>query len=460
MTQKIINEEAIQNCLLKHETENPGLICDILEKAKELKGLSIEEVAALSAIKTPALLQKLFDTAKQVKETIYGKRLVLFAPLYISNLCSNNCLYCAFRSENKELVRRELSQEEIAAETKHLIDEGHKRVLLLGGEDPSPKNLKYIMDSIETVYKTKNANGSIRRINVNVAALSVEDFKTLKQAQIGTYQLFQETYHRKTYSKVHLSGKKADYDWHLTAMDRALTAGIDDVGIGALFGLADWRLEIMALLQHAQHLEQSHGVGPHTISIPRLEPACGSELSIHSPNAVSDEDFYKVVAILRLAVPYTGIILSTRESPETRRELLALGVSQISAGSKTNPGGYTEGKQNAEQFSLGDHRSLDEVICDVCSLGYLPSFCTGCYRLGRTGEHFMELAKPGSIKNMCELNGLATFKEYLADYASPETVKIGESLIQSELSNLSENQKIIAEKLINQIKSGKRDVFV
>jgi 2-iminoacetate synthase len=460
MTKQIINEKAIQNCLLENSGEEKSSAYNILEKAKSLEGLSVEEAAVLLSIKDPALIQKLYDTAKHIKDIIYGKRLVLFAPLYISNLCSNNCLYCAFRSENKELVRRSLSQEEIIAEAKGLIDEGHKRVLLVGGEDDSQGNIKYILDSIETVYKTKSARGAVRRINVNFAPLSIDGFKELKQAQIGTYQLFQETYHRGIYSKVHMGGKKADYPWRLEGMDRAMQAGIDDVGIGVLFGLADWRFEVLALLQHAQSLEKHYGVGPHTISVPRLEPAIGSELSVRSPNAVSDEDFYKIIAVLRLAVPYTGIILSTRESPEIRRKALALGVSQISAGSRTNPGGYTDSEKNAEQFSLGDHRSLDEVVCDVCSQGYIPSFCTGCYRLGRTGEHFMKLAKPGSIKNMCEINGLTTFKEYLSDYATPETAKAGKQLIQKELSAISKDQKSLAEKLIAQVDAGERDVFV
>lgn len=460
MAQKIINETVIQNCLSENSVENPDKISDILEKAKLLQGLTIADVAALTAIKSPKLVQKLYDTAKYVKEMIYGKRVVIFAPLYVSNLCANDCTYCAFRSTNKGLVRRKLSQAEIALEVKNLIDDGHKRLLLVAGEAMSQDNMQYIADAMATIYKTTSGGNSIRRVNVNIAPLSLDDYKLLKQAQIGTYQLFQETYNRETYAQVHISGKKADYDWRVGCMDRAMQAGIDDVGIGILFGLADWRFEILALLQHSQHLEQHYGAGPHTISVPRLEPAFGSELSMNSPQAVADEDFYKIIAILRLAVPYTGIILSTRESPATRREALALGVSQISAGSRTNPGGYTDSEEHAEQFSLGDHRSLDAVVADVCSLGYMPSFCTGCYRSGRTGEHFMELAKPGTIKNMCGLNALITFKEYLNDYASPETRKIGEQLIQMEMSNTDNKQRELAEKFIKRVEVGERDLYV
>lgn len=460
MSQNFINEQIIQDKLLEHSLENHTLIDEILDKAKLLKGLNVEDVAVLTAIKSPELMHRLFDTAKHIKEIIYGKRLVIFAPLYISNICANNCLYCAFRAPNKDLVRRKLSQAEIAAEATSLINDGHKRVLLVAGENVSKENMQYVAEAIETIYKTTSCNGAIRRINANIAPLSVEDFKILQQTKIGTYQLFQETYHHKTYSEVHISGKKADYDWRIEGMDRAMQAGIDDVGIGVLFGLADWKFEILALLQHAQHLEKCYGVGPHTISVPRLEPAFGSELSTHAPHAVSDEDFYKIIAILRLAVPYTGIILSTRESPAIRREALALGVSQISAGSKTNPGGYTDNEAHAEQFSLGDHRTLDEVIQAVCSLGYIPSFCTGCYRSGRTGEHFMELAKPGTIKNMCGLNALITFTEYLIDYASVKTKTLGEQLIQAELATLANDQRIVAVKYIERIKVGERDVFI
>lgn len=460
MTVKIINESFIQQCLLENDRENSALIRDILEKATLMQGLNVKEVAALTAIHSPELLQALFDTAKKIKETIYGKRLVVFAPLYVSNLCSNNCVYCAFRSDNQGLVRRALSLEEIAEETKCLIDEGHKRVLLVAGEAYPKGGLSYINKAVETIYATKSGRGEIRRVNVNIAPLTVEEFKILKTAEIGTYQLFQETYHRETYANVHLSGKKSDYDFRVECMDRAMQAGIDDVGIGVLFGLADWRFEILALLQHAEYLEKTYGVGPHTISVPRLEPAGDSEVASHPPKAVSDEDFYKIIAILRLAVPYTGIILSTRETPETRREALALGVSQISAGSRTNPGGYAEGNMDAEQFSLGDHRSLDDVIRDVASMGYVPSFCTGCYRLGRTGEHFMELAKPGAIKKMCEPNGVVTFKEYLDDYASDETKKIGEALIESELEKMPKEQKSLTQSMMKKIKSGERDVFV
>jgi 2-iminoacetate synthase len=456
----IINAKKITKTLQKNITEDAGKIHEILKKSLELKGLELDEIAALMVIKDKDLLQELFTTAKYLKEKIYGKRLVLFAPLYISNLCSNECLYCAFRASNKVLKRRSLAQTEIAAETKQLIDQGQKRVLLVAGEIHTKDALQYVLDAIKTVYSVKSEHGEIRRINVNIAPLTTAEFRQLKQAQIGTYQLFQETYHQETYKKVHAGGKKSDYDWRLTAIDRAMEAGLDDVGIGILFGLADWRFEVLALIQHAKYLDNKYGIGPHTISVPRIEPATGSELSENPPHIVSDDDFCKLIAILRLAVPYTGIILSTRETAQTRRTTLELGVSQISAGSRTNPGGYDKAEANASQFSLGDHRSLDAVIKDVASLGYIPSFCTGCYRLGRTGHDFMDLAKPGAIKAMCQPNAITTFTEYLLDYASPATKKVGENLIQKELAKMSEPEKNLIQDLINQIKSGKRDVYI
>jgi len=457
---KIINAEQIDSLLKQQVKEDVGQIRAVLEKAREMKGLDLEDVAALSLLKDPDLLNELFETARTVKETIYGKRLVIFAPLYISNLCSNDCAYCAFRASNKALKRRSLTQEEIASEVRALIDSGQKRLLLVAGEAYSRDGFQYILDAIDTVYSVKHNHGEIRRLNVNIAPLTLDDFKRLKQSNIGTYQLFQETYHPEVYKQVHLSGKKTDYDWRLTAIDRAMEAGIDDVGVGVLFGLADWRFELLALMQHAQHLDAQFGVGPHTISVPRLEPALGADLASNPPHPVDDIDFEKIIAILRLAVPYTGIILSTRENRDMRREALALGVSQISAGSRTNPGGYADDQSDMSQFSLGDHRSLDEVIYDVASLGYIPSFCTGCYRLGRTGHDFMDLAKPGEIKNMCGPNALTTFEEYLLDYGSPKTREMGEKVIQNALAEMPEPQRTSTSKLLDRVKQGEHDVFI
>ena len=455
----IINEDKI-NQLLGVKKANAERVRQILAKALQTKGLSFEEVAVLTKVEDQKLIEELFYTAKKIKEIIYGKRLVLFAPLYISNLCTNDCTYCAFRTANKALQRKSLTQEEVVKEVNALVDQGQKRVLLVAGESNANDSLQYILDSIKTIYSVKNKNGEIRRLNVNIAPLTVEEFRQLKNANIGTYQLFQETYHRDTYERSHLRGKKADYDWHLTTMDRAMEAGIDDVGIGVLFGLADWRFETLALMQHSEHLSEKFGVGPHTISVPRLEPALGSEVASNPPQPISDVDFCKLIAILRLAVPYTGIILSTRETAEIRRKALALGASQLSAGSRTNPGGYSANKEDASQFSLGDHRPLDEVIQDVASLGYVPSFCTACYRLGRTGHDFMDLAKPGKIKDMCMPNALTTFEEYLQDYASLETKKIGEALIKKEIQAMPQKQRELTSKLIEKIKSGERDVYI
>ncbi|MEW6355906.1 MAG: [FeFe] hydrogenase H-cluster radical SAM maturase HydG [Planctomycetota bacterium] len=457
-----IHEAEIEQCLAAARVRDAGRVREILVKAQGLKGLDMDEIAVLAAISDPDLLRDLFAAARKVKEKIYGRRLVIFAPLYISNLCSNECLYCAFRARNQEVKRRALTQDEIAREVRILEEQGHKRILLVAGESYPKEGFSYVLKSIETIYKTKSGNGEIRRVNANIAPLTVEEFRQLKSAGIGTYQLFQETYHRETYAKVHTGGKKKDYEWRVTAMDRAMEAGIDDVGIGVLFGLCDWRFEILAMTQHIHHLEQQFGVGPHTISVPRLEPAVGSEIASHPPHPISDVDFRKIVAILRLAVPYTGIIMSTRETPNLRRETFALGVSQISAGSRTNPGGYStdEAKPSAAQFSLGDHRPLDEVIRDVASLGYIPSFCTACYRLGRTGEDFMDLAKPGQIKLHCDPNALSTFMEYLIDYASPETRRVGEQLVATVLQGMTDKQKRIATKMVEEVRAGKRDVYI
>ncbi|MDO8683531.1 MAG: [FeFe] hydrogenase H-cluster radical SAM maturase HydG [Armatimonadota bacterium] len=455
-----IDEARIAETLATCMDRDAGHVREVLSKASEMKGLAATDMAVLMGISDPELLTELFATARKVKEEIYGKRLVLFAPLYISNLCGNDCLYCAFRSRNRELKRRALMQEEIAAEVKMLIDQGHKRVLLVAGESYPNEGFSYVLKSIETIYSVKSGPGEVRRVNANVAPLTLDEFKELKSAKIGTYQLFQETYHRETYSKVHLGGKKADYDWRVSCMDRAMEAGIDDVGIGVLFGLFDWRFELLALMQHIAHLEKKFGVGPHTISVPRLEPACGSDIASHPPKPVSDDDFRKIVAILRLAVPYTGIIMSTRETAKLRRETFALGVSQISAGSRTNPGGYVEDEEfDSSQFSLGDHRHLDEVIRDVARMGYIPSFCTGCYRLGRTGKDFMDLAKPGDIKAHCAPNAISTFEEYLLDYAAPKTREIGESAIEGMIADMAPLPGQRSRVLLEQVKSGKRDVY-
>ncbi|HOI49720.1 MAG TPA: [FeFe] hydrogenase H-cluster radical SAM maturase HydG, partial [Prolixibacteraceae bacterium] len=438
-----------------------GRVREVLAKASEMKGLDAGEVALLTCLEDGELLHELFETANQVKNTIYGKRLVLFAPLYISNLCANECLYCAFRATNKAIIRRSLTQEEIAREVEILISQGHKRILMVAGESYPREGFPYVLKSVRTIYDVKSEHGEIRRVNVNVAPLSVDEFRQLKAEKIGTYQIFQETYHRDTYSKVHVGGKKRNYDWRVTAPHRAMQAGIDDVGIGILFGLYDYRFELLAMLQHIRALERDFGVGPHTISVPRLEPATGSDLASHPPFAVSDNDFRKIVAILRLAVPYTGIIMSTRETARMRSETFALGVSQISAGSRTNPGGYTheEEETDASQFSLGDHRPLDEVIRDVAAMGYIPSFCTACYRLGRTGRDFMDLAKPGDIKLHCDPNALSTFREYLRNFASEETRQIGDRLIADTISQMSGIARQRAEKLIKQVDAGKDDVY-
>ena len=461
-THSIIREGIIEK-LISDTAVTPEAchVHDILSKAKEMKGLNAKDIATLTAVNAPDLLIELFQAAKEIKDIIYGQRLVVFAPLYISNLCQNECLYCAFRAKNKAVNRKALTQEEIAAEVQILEKQGHKRILLVAGESYPQQGFQYVLDAIETVYSTKVGNGEIRRVNVNIAPLTVEEFKQLKNTNIGTYQLFQETYHHETYSKVHLSGKKADYDWRITAIDRAMEAGINDAGIGVLFGLCDWRFEILALMQHIEHLENKFGVGPHTISVPRLEPATGSDIALHPPHAVNDINFRKIVAILRLAVPYTGIIMSTRETPKMRRETFTLGVSQISAGSRTNPGGYSEGQDVVEeaQFSLGDHRPLDEVIYDVANLGYIPSFCTGCYRLGRTGQDFMDLAKPGLIKEHCDPNALSTFMEYLLDYSSEKTRQVGEKLIAKVLDGMESAVKQQSLGMLEKVRNGQRDVF-
>jgi 2-iminoacetate synthase len=456
-----IDERVIAQTLEASQRHDAAEVRAVLARALDLKGLRGRDLAVLMEVSDPELLAELYATARRVKELIYGNRLVLFAPLYISNLCCNECTYCAFRARNREVKRRALTQEEIAQEVMHLITEGHKRILLVAGEAYPNEGFSYVLKAIDTIYRTASGHGEIRRVNANIAPLSVAEFRELKAAHIGTYQLFQETYHRETYARVHLGGRKTDYDWRISAMDRAMEAGIDDVGIGVLFGLFDWRFEILALVQHIEHLERTWGVGPHTISVPRLEPATGSDIASHPPHAVADVDFRKIVAILRLAVPYTGIIMSTRETADMRRETFALGVSQISAGSRTNPGGYSQDEEHydASQFALGDHRPLDEVIRDVALLGYVPSFCTACYRLGRTGRDFMELAKPGEIKEHCGPNAIATFQEYLEDFASEQTRSMGEATILGAIAEMDPQTRAKTETMLAMVKEGKRDVY-
>jgi 2-iminoacetate synthase len=453
----IINNEKIQQAL---DSQPKKLeLQEILEKSKKLQRLSMQDVAVLLNTTDAEGIKEILQTANWVKNEIYGNRLVIFAPLYISNLCNNDCAYCAFRCTNTNISRKALSQEEITKETLALLKTGQKRVLLVAGESYPKEGLDYVLKAIDTVYAARDGKNNIRRLNVNLAPLEVADFKRLKEHDIGTFQLFQETYHEATYMKLHLKGPKRDYNYRLTAIDRAFEAGIDDIGIGVLFGLYDYKYEVLALISHIEHLENKFGLGPHTISVPRLEPAEGSEIASTPPYPVSDDDFKKMIAILRLAVPYTGLILSTRETAETRSEALDYGISQISAGSKTNPGGYSD-VDSMEQFSLGDHRNLDEVIYDVCVHGYIPSFCTGCYRSGRTGLDFMEYAKPGDIKKKCSPNAIITFQEYLEDYASPKTKIIGEKTIAKALLALPD-EKILeyTKKSIQKIKDGQRDIF-
>jgi 2-iminoacetate synthase len=456
-----INEQEIERSLARNQHPGAAQVRELMAKARELRGLSLEDVALLSFVEDREQLEEIFTTAKEIKDVIYGSRLVIFAPLYISNRCSNECAYCAFRATNKELRRRTLTQEEIAEQTRILIRQGHKRVLMVAGE-AYPQGFQYILDSIQTIYDTRVGTGEIRRVNVNLAPQTTERFRQLKEAGIGTFQLFQETYHRPTYSAVHTKGPKRDYDWRVTVFNRAMEAGIDDVGMGVLFGLYDWRFEILAMLQHFRYLEKHFGIGPHTISFPRIEPAIGSDIASRPLHAVNDSDFLKMIAIMRLAVPYTGMIMSTRETAAVRRATFGVGISQISAGSRTDPGGYNESQDAlaGSQFQLGDHRSVEEVVKDVISLGYMPSFCTACYRTGRTGQDFMDLAKPGEIKYHCQPNAMSTFLEYLYDYAGPQAKAAGEKLISIELANMDNQQSATTLPMLNQVRRGERDVFI
>jgi 2-iminoacetate synthase len=437
----------------------------ILEKARTLQGLTAEEAAELAAIEDPDQMQALLATAGWVKEQIYGKRMVLFAPLYTGNYCVNNCVYCGFRLDNREIKRVVLSMDEIARQTEILLSQGHKRLLIISGESPK-QSLDYTLKAIETCYKVRVGKARVRRINVELAPLDVEGFRALKQAQIGTYVCFQETYDPELYRRAHPSGPKADYLYRLYVMDRAMEGGCDDIGLGALFGLGSWRYELVAMLEHARHLEETFGWGPHTVSVPRIEYAPGAPWAEVVPNPVSDDDFRKIIAILRIARPSVGIILSTRERTEFRKELLAYGVSQISAGSRTDPGGYEEKKdtegqdQHPAQFAIGDLRGLEETISDLIDDGYVPSFCTGCYRKGRTGVDFMDLAKPGLIKEFCLPNGLVSFAEYLYDYASPATREKGLALIQKMKDDATTKGKLYLDKALKETEAGERDLYL
>ena len=431
---------------------------EILKKASTAKGLSPLEAAALLQAPDNELWDEIFKTARRVKEEIYGHRIVLFAPLYISDYCINSCLYCGYHQQN-QTKRRRLSQQEIENEVQLLEEMGHKRLAVECGEDPVNAPLDYILESIKTIYRVRKANGNIRRVNINIAATTIGDYRQLKAANIGTYILFQETYHRSTYEQVHPSGPKHDYDWHTTAFDRAMKAGIDDVGAGVLFGLYDYRFEILALLLHAAHLEEVFGVGPHTVSVPRLRAATGVDLSAFP--LVTDQQFRKIVAIIRLALPYTGMILSTREEPSLRREVISLGISQVSAGSCTGVGGYSHRKNGVSQpqFEVADRRTMPQVLEELTADGYIPSFCTACYRQGRTGDRFMSLAKTGEIKKVCAPNAILTFQEYLLDYA-PELTRIkGQAAIEKELRQLPPEIKDEVNARLQRINEGERDLY-
>jgi 2-iminoacetate synthase len=461
LVDQIIDEAALSTSLSSSRAPDAARLEDLLAKARDCQGLTRDEVAELIHVTDPAGVEALFDAAREVKSRVYGERVVLFAPLYVSNECVGNCLYCGYRRDNTDLERRTLTEAEVQAEVRWLIDHGYKRLLLVFGEAQC-NDVHAMVRAVEAVYATQSGPGAIRRVNVNAAPLSHEDFLVLQPAQIGTFQVFQETYHRETYGLAHPSGPKSRYDWRVTVWDRCFPAGIDDMGLGVLFGLHDWRWELLALLDHASYLDRAYGVGPHTISVPRLEPALNAPWANLPPAPVSDDEFKRIIALIRLAVPYTGMILSTRETAEMRRECMGLGISQISAGSRTSPGGYTDHHPDDEerQFTVGDDRSLDEVMHDLCLMGYLPSFCTACYRAGRTGEDFMALAKPGTIHQMCLPNALLTFKEYLLDYASAGTRVAGERMIQRHLGDIrKEGLRQATLKRLARLEAGERDLY-
>ena len=443
--EEFINHEEILATLnyAEENKHNEVLITELIEKAKLRKGLSHREASVLLACDIEEKNQEIYALAEQIKKDFYGNRIVMFAPLYLSNYCINGCTYCPYHMKNKHIARKKLTQEEIRKEVIALQDMGHKRLALEAGEDPVNNPIEYILECINTIYSIKHKNGAIRRVNVNIAATTVENYRKLKEAGIGTYILFQETYHKESYLELHPTGPKHDYDYHTEAMDRAMEGGIDDVGIGVLFGLDKYRYEFVGLLMHAEHLEAVWGVGPHTISVPRLRHADDIDADAFD-NGIDDDIFAKLVACIRIAVPYTGMIISTRESQKCRERVLHLGVSQISGGSKTSVGGYAEPEpeeDKSEQFDVSDTRTLDEIVKWLMELGYFPSFCTACYREGRTGDRFMSLCKSGQIQNCCQPNALMTLKEYLMDYASPETKKIGEKLISEEINHIP-NEKV------------------
>ena len=457
---EFISDDEIQETLAyaaAHKNDT-ALITQLLERASDCKGLTHREAAVLLECEDPALIQQMYGLAEKIKQRFYGNRIVMFAPLYLSNYCVNGCRYCPYHGQNTHIARKQLSQEEIKREVMALQDMGHKRLALETGEDPVRCPIEYVLESIQTIYGIQHKNGAIRRVNVNIAATTVENYRKLKDAGIGTYILFQETYHRPTYEYLHPTGPKHNYAYHTEAMDRAMEGGIDDVGCGVLFGLNLYKYDFVGLLMHAEHLEAVHNCGPHTISVPRVRPADDINPD-EFDNGISDDIFAKIVAILRIAVPYTGIIMSTRESEETRERVLHLGVSQISGGSRTSVGGYVEQEtENSAQFEVSDTRTLDEVVNWLLTLGYIPSFCTACYREGRTGDRFMELCKSGQIVNCCHPNALMTLKEYLTDYASEDTRTKGLTLIEQQLP-LVANPKAreVAERALREIDAGKRD---
>lgn len=460
--EEFINHEEIEDTLRYAQTNksNVPLLKEILEKAKQRKGLSHRDASLLLDCDVPEINEEIYALAEQIKKDFYGNRIVMFAPLYLSNYCVNGCLYCPYHAKNKHICRKKLTQEEVKAEVIALQDMGHKRLAIEAGEDPVNNPIEYILDCIKTIYSIKHKNGAIRRVNVNIAATTVENYRKLKDAGIGTYILFQETYHKESYERLHPTGPKHNYAYHTEAMDRAMEGGIDDVGIGALFGLELYRYEFAGLLMHAEHLEAVHGVGPHTISVPRVRRADDIDPD-EFDNGISDETFAKIVACLRIAVPYTGMIVSTRESKACREKVLHLGISQISGGSRTSVGGYVEEEEedeNSAQFDVSDTRTLDQVVNWLMKMDYIPSFCTACYREGRTGDRFMSLCKSGQIQNCCHPNALMTLKEYLMDYASEDTKQVGEKLILKEIDNIPKEKvrEIVKENLIN-IENGKRD---
>lgn len=470
--EEFINNEEILDTLeyAEKNKHNRELIESILEKAApkktgrgvECAGLSHREASVLLACDIPELNERMYDLAREIKQAFYGNRIVMFAPLYLSNYCVNQCVYCPYHMQNKEIPRKKLTQDDVRAEVIALQDMGHKRLAIESGEDPVNNPIEYILECINTIYSIKHKNGAIRRVNVNIAATTVENYKKLHDAGIGTYILFQETYHKESYEKLHPAGPKHNYAYHTEAMDRAMEGGIDDVGLGVLFGLDMYKYEFAGLLMHAEHLEAVHGVGPHTISVPRIKRASDIDPDVFD-NSIDDDTFAKIIACIRIAVPYTGMIISTRENEQCRDRVLGLGISQISGGSRTSVGGYAgycpeERPHDTEQFDVSDQRSLDEVVKWLIDTGYIPSFCTACYREGRTGDRFMSLCKVGQIQNCCHPNALMTLQEYLEDYASPETKEVGEDLIAREISKVT-NPKVYERAVQNlkDIKNGERD---